>query len=71
MIHEWMKRRRAKRIERLWKAGYDYAAGRLLRSETTPQGLEWEQAGRYTAFDKGMDSAMTRLCMARVIKDDR
>jgi len=40
LIAQWLERRKRKRDKEAFQNGYDYAAGKLLRMETTPEELE-------------------------------
>jgi hypothetical protein len=50
-------------------AGYDYAAGALLRGEETPQSLE-DKVWEVEDFERGIFDASFILTRSGVIKDD-
>lgn len=62
MFKKWRQFRaihRASVKRNLYRRGYDYAAGVLLRGEMTPEALEAEQARSHrNCFDDGMDMAI-------------
>lgn len=68
---EWRSKRRAKREHKDYIAGYDYAAGCLLRCEKTPFELDAEQDHNPDWFDRGMNRAIEKVCSTGYIKDDR
>lgn len=63
-------RKMLKRKE-LFRRGFDYAAGALLREEKTPFQLEAEQASDYGPFDRGMDEAIDQLVSMGIASDNR
>jgi hypothetical protein len=68
----WRAKRREQRELVLENAGYDYAAGALLRGEETPISLEaqWWRNPYFGAFDRGIMRATYRLIDLGVIVDD-
>lgn len=67
----WQRRKERKRI-RKFNAGYDYAAGALLRGEETPISLEaqWWHNIYADEFDSGVMAATFKLVDLGVIVDD-
>ena len=56
----------------LFRRGFDYAAGALLREEKTPFQLEAEQDGdHYDPFDRGMTEAIHQLVSMGIASDNR
>lgn len=54
-----------------YRAGYDYAAGCLLRLEEIPSSLANRTAYSVDPFDKGINDAIDRLIALKVVKDNR
>ncbi len=59
MLSDWLQRRREARLRLRYEAGFDYAAGQLLRGVPL-QTLEAQSACEFTSdvFDKGMKAAI-------------
>ena len=78
MLHELYKKykeykRKIKDNKRdtLWKNGYDWAAGSLLREELTPRSLyEQINSSDRNAFDLGAEAACNYLILLTIIEDD-
>ena len=66
-------RNRKKRIAvKQYKAGYDYAAGMLLRAETTPLGITHKLFfSGYNYFDQGCQDAVDYIVNLGICTDDR
>lgn len=66
MIKEWLERRRQRKRDTLYAAGFDMAAGTLLRGGTAEiEGMEADiQMTRdfddYNPFDAGMEEAIDK-----------
>lgn len=79
IISNWFKAQEEKAKKAHYKRGYDYAAGELLRGESTPLELmhRYETSQTFAEnptlreFDRGMEDATDRLCGSGAIVDDR
>lgn len=73
MIKAWLQRRWLSRHRSLYKSGYDWAAGTILREESTPAGIETRYCNTFdhNAFDDGAEEAVDRLVFLGAVKDDR
>jgi len=67
---EWWAVYRAVIKQDLYRRGYDYAAGALLRKEETPRTLEARQGQDKNAFDAGMNMAIFDLVRLKAVEDD-
>lgn len=70
-LNWWQRRKEKKRVHR-FNAGYNYAAGTLLRGEESPISLEaqWWHNVYADEFDSGVMAATYRLVELGVIVDD-
>jgi hypothetical protein len=70
-IKAWCSVRKAKKMQRLYWAGYHFAAGNLLSGRASPMGLEAMQPNDRNSFDTGMDNAIRDAIEAKICEDDR
>ena len=72
MILKWFKKRKERYIKKLYKDGYDAAAGFLLRKEKSPMELTiMIDYGDYNPYVKGWHDAIEDLIALGVVKDNR
>lgn len=70
-ITKWIQKRKLKAEKSQYIAGYNYAAGALLRGDETPISLESQYCyGNWTPFDRGANDAMVRLIRGGIVEDD-
>ena len=77
-LKTWLADRRKQRLQRAYNDGYDYAAGSLLRGDTTPLEFQakcvnniFNTGGTDSAFDSGAMAAVDKLCRLNAVIDDR
>lgn len=58
----------ATRHDRHWRDGYDWAAGKLLRGDATPQEINARTFGSENPFDRGAQAALTKLILKDVVQ---
>ena len=69
---KWFQKRKQRIKRSQYNAGYDYAAGALLRGDKTPLVLDAEQYGvPRNAFDDGINAAMAKAIHLGIVKDNR
>lgn len=68
----WFKKRKELREKELYKMGYDWAAGSLLRGEITPAYIEslWWGNSYANEYHWGAQAAADKLIELKVIEDD-
>ena len=77
VLNTWLIVRKKQRLQRVYNNGYNYAAGSLLRGETTPLKIQakCENSQFNTAedhiFDLGAMDAVDKLCQIKAVLDDR
>ena len=70
-IKQYFYNRQKKRNENLFNRGYDYAAGLLLRKESSPINIQAIISKDKDSFDWGMLAAISDLINLGYVEDDR
>ena len=71
-IKKWLKERKNKANKKAYNRGYDFAAGALLRKDTTPLLIStYIDLNDQINFNDGRDDAIDLLVKVGLIKDDR
>lgn len=75
---DWLKKRKERKLAARYVAGYDWAAGALLRGEITPAYVQRvtenvfdEDDEALRRFDLGAIAATDSLCFGYKLPDDR
>jgi len=68
-IKKWCANRKQEKDKDDWKAGYNWAAGSLLRGEETPQTVN-NYMLHTDLFDYGAFAATEKLIECKIIEDD-
>lgn len=63
---DWLALWRQRRYDAAWRRGYDWAAGEILRGDSTVQEI-FDQAVMPGPFDRGAQAAIQRLVALRVV----
>lgn len=71
-LRKWFQQQQQKSRDSQFTAGYDYAAGALLRGDKTPLSLGSEFVWEYRSnFDVGMQIAIENAIELGMVNDDR